>query len=897
MNNNPGFSQYRVARSARSLLRRAAPAVLAALLPPIAYAQEKTIAFSIDSQPLPAALLDFGRQADLSVLAPTSLVSGKTAPDVRGQLSVAAALDRLLEGSGLTYIFVQSNAVRIVADDQAALPPEAAPASRLAESGDRVVVTGTNIRGAAPGSSPVDVYTSADIRQSGATTTEQFVARLPQNLGTLTQNGIGASTAGSNLDAVTAIDLRGLGPGTTLTLLNGRRMALSNSGRSADVSFIPLSAIERVEVLTEGASAIYGSDAIGGVVNFILRKDYEGSETRLSYGGVTSGALRQGGASHATGVRWEGGHGLAAYDFHSASALNVADRDYAIAAGPGKLTPTDSRHTLFFAASQALSDALTLDADIGASWRKVKSDHANLSSPVLGNQTSQRHSSQSDFIFGNIGIDYALTDTLNASATASYSAVDTDGTVSAVRFNLSPPLVTSTVVDSRNSQFDLMAKLDGALMALPGGVVRFSAGVGVLDEEYRGVNPGTALQNPGNLGRQSTYAFAEINVPLVAPEQAIPFIHDLSVNVAARYTDYRETSRPRQNRDFGDSLDPKIGVAWRPTPDIRLRATYGSSFRAPALTQLDPAGGAHYLIATNVAGAPSIVLGMSGFAVSDLGPETADSYTLGVDYQSSADDFQFSATYYSIEYTDRIASTPIGGLNPFATPQLLPDLIYRPQSAASIEEALRATRLLLNGSGVSVTDPAAGAAALFARNDVWMYDLRFRNLALSRQDGLDFSIRKGFETALGDVHTGISATHIFRYEQQGSPTSSIVTVVDVPGQPADWKGRAFAGLTNGPFNATLNVNYTDDYANTFAPPGLQKVESWTTVDLALAYELSDLGWSEGSRIGLTVQNVFDEDPPFLRTGSGSNIRYAVGFDPANANPLGRFVLLSLTHAW
>lgn len=898
MKTAPRFSQYRVARSVHSLLRRAAPAVLAGMLPQIAYAQEKTIAFSIDSQPLSSALLDFGRQADLSVLAPTLLVSGKIAPDVRGQLSVAAALDRLLEGSGLTYAFVQSNAVRIMAQEEAALAPEVQPASQLSEGGDRVVVTGTNIRGAAPGSSPVDVYTSADIRRSGATTTEQFVAKIPQNLGTMSQYGPGARSGNTNNNAVTAIDLRGLGVGTTLTLLNGHRMALSNSGQSADVSFIPLGAVERVEVLTDGASAIYGSDAIGGVVNFILRDEYEGSESRVSTGAVSQGGMRQGGAGHTTGIRWQGGNGLLSYDYHSASALMTADRSYAIAAGPGQLTPTDIRHNVFATASQHLTEQLTLEADLGASWRKVKNSHANLQSSAPTAHTLQRYTSQSDLVFGNIELDYAFGEDVAASLTASYSELDTDGDVSLTRFNLAPPVTTYTTFDSRNSQFDVTGKLDGVLLEMPGGKVRYSLGAGVLAEEYQGVNPRTALQASGTLGRRSTYGFVEVNVPVIGRGQGVPFMDELTVNLAARYTRYDDTSEPGLDRDFGDSVDPKVGILWSPAPALSFRATYGSSFRAPALTQLDPAGGSHFLFPLPVAGNPAIVIGMTGYAVRDLGPETADSYTLGFDFRTPAPGgFELSATYYNIDYTDRIGEAPNGGLDPFATPDRLPDIVYRPPSAAFIEEALRATPLLVNLSGVDLTDPAAGAAALFARSDIWMYDLRLRNLAISQQHGIDLSVRQGVDVGWGDLQFGANISHILNYEQQGSPSAGILPAFDIPGQPADTRGRAFVGLTTGDFNGMLSVNYTDDYANPLAAAGQRQVESWTTIDLSLGYAFDKLPWGTGTRVGLSIQNLLDEDPPFLRPGTGSNIVYPIGFDPTNANPLGRFVMLNLTQAW
>lgn len=103
-------------------------ALLLAASPP-AYAQERTYAFDVPSQPLSSALLTLGRQAGISVLAPNALVDGKTAPVVRGDLSVKSALDRLLSGSGLRADFIQPDAVRIVTKDRAQNAPAVTPTS------------------------------------------------------------------------------------------------------------------------------------------------------------------------------------------------------------------------------------------------------------------------------------------------------------------------------------------------------------------------------------------------------------------------------------------------------------------------------------------------------------------------------------------------------------------------------------------------------------------------------------------------------------------------------------------------------------------------------------------------------------------------------------------------
>jgi iron complex outermembrane recepter protein len=155
------------------------------------------------------------------------------------------------------------------------------PADTAEEEGNAIVVTGSRIRRNPNDSAlPLQIITTQELERNGISNPEQLVSYL-------TTNGTGADNLASNADVVSGqqrgnngasfANLRSQGSGATLILLNGRRVASHGlQGSAVDVNQIPFSAIERVEVLKEGASAIYGTDAIGGVINFILRKDYEG---------------------------------------------------------------------------------------------------------------------------------------------------------------------------------------------------------------------------------------------------------------------------------------------------------------------------------------------------------------------------------------------------------------------------------------------------------------------------------------------------------------------------------------------------------------------------------------------------------------------------------------------
>ncbi|QGZ40283.1 iron complex outermembrane receptor protein [Pseudoduganella flava] len=159
----------------------------------------------------------------------------------------------------------------------------------------RVEITGSSIkRVAKEGALPVQTITSDAIQKAGVTNAEALL-RL------ISANGTGADnmTSGNNVFGADAdrtsggasfASLRGLGPNATLVLLNGRRLGNNGgSGKAVDLNSIPLAAIARVEILKDGASAIYGTDAIGGVVNFILKTDYQGLEASTTLNGTEAG--------------------------------------------------------------------------------------------------------------------------------------------------------------------------------------------------------------------------------------------------------------------------------------------------------------------------------------------------------------------------------------------------------------------------------------------------------------------------------------------------------------------------------------------------------------------------------------------------------------------------------
>lgn len=205
-----------------------------------------------------------------------------------------------------------------------ALPAtQAFAAEEEVEEFERIEVTGSRIkRTDMEGALPVTVIDRAQIELSG----ESSVADLLRNT-TFNSTGSFRPQSGSSAQGVSQINLRGIGADRTLVLIDGRRLPKSPStGSTQDLSTIPMAAVERVEILTDGASAVYGSDAIGGVVNIITRKDFNGLEIKLGAASIEfeggdreEGSIVFGSSSDTTqvigGVSWNSRDIVFARDF------------------------------------------------------------------------------------------------------------------------------------------------------------------------------------------------------------------------------------------------------------------------------------------------------------------------------------------------------------------------------------------------------------------------------------------------------------------------------------------------------------------------------------------------------------------------------------------------------
>lgn len=214
----------------------------------------------------------------------------------------------------------------------AVLGSAAVALAQQAQKIEKIEVTGSNIKRVdAEGPAPVQIISREEIARSTAPTVGDLLRRIPSNSG-----GSYSESSTNNQSGAAGISLRGLGQKSTLVLINGRRMAnhafaQNNQDTFVDLHSIPKSAVDRIEILKDGASAIYGSDAIAGVVNVILRRDYTGLEVAANAGQASEGGLNEQGASVSFGrgdLDKDGYNVLAVLDYFHRDRMMLSDRAF-----------------------------------------------------------------------------------------------------------------------------------------------------------------------------------------------------------------------------------------------------------------------------------------------------------------------------------------------------------------------------------------------------------------------------------------------------------------------------------------------------------------------------------------------------------------------------------------
>lgn len=949
--------------------------------------------FSIPEGPLGDALTTFVRQADRQILFTSDQVAGRRTAGVQGRLAPVTALERILAGSGLGWTSSRPGVFVL-------RPLETADAEPT-ELED-IVVTGSLLRGPADSPSPVTVIRRDEIDRLGRATVADALVGLPQNYAgsaTPTSALIGSDPTQSNTGLATGVNLRGLGPDSTLVLVNGRRLSgTGGKGDFADVSAIPTSAVERVDVLLDGASALYGSDAVGGVVNIILRDRFDGQESRLRIGAVEGGAenLILG---HTIGRNWETGGVLLSYEFERQKTLSGADRPYSatgdlrpfggtdhrtiysapgniVALDPGgagyvsrfsivpgsagtatspvdfvagqtnfgnpragiDLLPEQDRHSAYARISQNLGDRIVFSADARFSQREfdvtapapqtiatVSSANPFFVSPngstshqiaysfardtgpsrrsgtsrslglsaglrialagswdadVYAAFASERAENRQSGMLQSTHLQEALGNTADAAAT-SYSA-GRDGFLNlfgsgaantrAVLDFISSGY-TASVDESEIASVNVLVQ--GTAFHLPGGDLKVAAGAQVRSETLKtsgenflsGLLP--VVSATPDRDRQVSAAFVEARIPIIGEANGGPGLRRLELSIAGRIETYD---------DIGSTTNPKVGVVWIPAQGLKFRSTWGTSFRAPALTELAER---RYISATYVSdGVSRRVALFEGGGNPDLKPETAETFTVGVDLQPTwLPGFTASLTGFDIRFDDQIARPALDNLS-----QALLDPSLRP-FVRLIDQSNAADRAIVEAL---ISSPDFLLPGVLPANAYGLVvDGRWVNATSLRVRGIDASAAYDFDRGENQFRVEAGGSWMTDYKRQITSAAPVQNMVGLLGYPVDLRGSVSASWTRGPFSLRLTGHHVARYRDLSG----RTIQDWNTADALASWSPNGEGLSQGVQLNLVVRNLFDEAPPFYDATSG------LGFDPGQADPLGRLVALQLTKRW
>ncbi|MDI1248629.1 MAG: TonB-dependent receptor [Lacunisphaera sp.] len=357
--------------STRRVSRGFLAMIAALLVAAVAFASEPTLKkFDVPADKAPAAIKVFSQQAGVEVLVPTDAVAGIKTNAAQGEMTPRAALEKMVAGTGFVVVpDEQRGALGLRREPgqgkNADSRQESIPAAVI-ENGaiklETYKVLGSRIRQTdTEGPSPVNTYNREYIEATGAMTLSDFLSRIPQvysgiasgrssapdefnpDFGQRTETTsapfnlvLGASDAPIAQSGVSGVSLRGLGAGSTLVLVDGRRVAKSGNGNRGsdtrqgfvDLNTISLGMIDHIEVSTDGASAIYGADAVAGVINIILKKDYRGTELSGGYKASEHGGGEEGTMSVTSGFVHGKLSGTLSLDYFERQNLSADQRAY-----------------------------------------------------------------------------------------------------------------------------------------------------------------------------------------------------------------------------------------------------------------------------------------------------------------------------------------------------------------------------------------------------------------------------------------------------------------------------------------------------------------------------------------------------------------------------------------
>lgn len=850
-----------------------------------------------------------------------------------------------------------------------------------------VTVTGTNIKRSSFGdlASPIESIGQNELEASGAKDLRDIIDTLTINTGSQNNSDIflaGYTTGTSN------INLRGLGVASTLVLLNGKRQVVSSVPTTDGILFvdtaslIPNIAVDRLEILKDGASSIYGSEAVAGVANFITRDDFVGLEVSADYQArASSGDQEETTLQGIVGVEGDWGNLVAAVSYFDRTPLLGFEPDWldsidgtntsgvgspgtfigvspAVAAALGitqtgpftpdpectalggllagvcrfdfheqqTVVPTENRFQGYTRYTGVFNDWLSGYAELSFARNRAQRetspsypfilDNAIVSAdapfnifgeevryfgrPLGTGQPSTTNFFENDTFRFSAGLsgefsnglfwDFSFTkgisdglvvqsDTITdhfIEAVAGFGGVDCpvrsrdqadalgvtpgDNSVGCYYWNPFGSALRTTnpefpngqevrdyifgqqALDSRSELTVVDFVLSGETgIELGGGPIGAAIGAQYrdesLDHQYDTISNQDGFSflvgNPDFSGSRDGWA--------IFGEVSLPFTDDLEVQGAIRY----------EQIDGLDTTDPKIGVRYNATDWATLRGSYSTSFRAPSTFQLIGTQTTFTQVSFN--GATNFISARSN-GNEDLKPETSTAYNIGGSFDLNG--LMVEIDYTSFQFEDVLTSENV---------------------QAIIDRAVAA--------GTVATDPQI---VLTSGGTVGQVIADFINANSIDTSVVDLSARYTFETSYGDITPFFDGTYVVSYD-----------LTDVNGVEVDGAGsRNFRNFGDPTpelrFNTGVRFNSGNHSLNSFVryvdgltddQNGGADVDEQITFDAQYSYTFEDLFGSQSTQFSVGVINVFDEDPPFVRTNGN--------FESRAHDPRGRRVYVRL----
>jgi len=763
------------------------------------------------------------------------------------------------------------------------------------EGREDITVTGSLIRGLPREyvASPVFTYDKTDVVRSGANSMAEYILTIPQNFAAdLSDFGTTASSIGSSLstgttynqyDAFSAFALRGLASDATLTLLNGRRMPSVGMIESSSISVIPSALIDRIDIISDGASATYGADAVAGVVNIVTRKITDGIELRARGGVMTETGAGSWDGSILAGKSWGSG---SLYGMASHQRRDEFIRDPVISGRTPlhiSALPQEDLSSFYGGIRQdAGAFALSIDGSYFKRDRTARLDYPN--TPA----SSRNYDSAASGWSANGNLHWS-----GEGESAIDLNVDYGETKSGSRLTYGSGRLVA--YNHGNSLFVAEAIGQTRLATLPGGPLILAGGAQYRVETLK-TDAAIFFWQRGAT-RRAKSVFGEANVPIVGPVMGVPLIRSLTLSAALRYEDL----------DFDSAFAPKFGLRWQVNPSIALRGTYARSFLLPRFRNTIgiaeqvsfwsqpfpflPAGSQNPALPDGDA----LAMFRAG-ANPDLNTQKADTFTVGFDLTPGfLPNLTLKAGYYRIKIAGRIvlatqeqaATSPdyqrFNILNP--TPEQVSAVLNNPITF----NWFSANVPWINGGETQIWNAASLVPTSLTSQVQAIIELRPQNFAVEFTDGLDLDLAYRTRLLGGEARFQMTGQYILNLELNSGDGASVSRLAGY-GQASDLRLNGSLLWGRGGFSVGTVVNHTGGYTDNRPGRTPSPIGSYTTASLFFGFDLGRITGANAldrTEVQLVAANLFDRRPPTLKDAY-------LGYDPYNNPPNPRTISITLT---